>query len=226
MVIITEVRFAHEHGALTPTFDRLPDLHATVVREASTDPGQSTYAMHFEYGGSLDVRTVLEDDPTVRTVEPMSGFEDQQLWVVEFTEDTKLLNPKVTSENGFVLDARSANTSECPRGWHEHWLLPDREALHVIWQYAREAGFALEVLAFRAQGRTGPEYPGAAAPTERQRETLVAAYERGYFADPRETSLEELADELGLSPTAVNGRLRRGMKALVEMTIVVDSLET
>jgi hypothetical protein len=226
MVIITEVRFAHEHGALTPTFDRHPDLHATVVREASTDPGQSKYVLHFEYSGSLDVRTVLEEDPTVRSVEPMSGFEDQKLWSVEFTDETELFNPKVTSEDGFVLDARSATADERPRGWHEHWLLPDREALHAIWQHAREAGFTLEVLAFRDQGRTDPEYPGPAAPTERQQETLVAAYERGYFAEPRETSLEELADALDLSPTAVNGRLRRGMKALVEMTIVVESRET
>ncbi|MFB6155446.1 MAG: helix-turn-helix domain-containing protein [Haloferacaceae archaeon] len=223
MVIISEVRFTHERGALVPTFNRLRGLDATVVREASTDPGQSKYVLRFEYDGSSDVRQVIEDDPTVRNVQPMSGFEDQKLWIVEFTDDTRLLNPTVSSSRGVVLDARSVNGGTEPRGWHEHWLLPDREALHTIWQHARDEGFTFEVLAFRNKGRTGPEYPGPAAPTDRQQETLVAAYERGYFAEPRETSLEELAEALDLSPTAVNGRLRRGMKSLVEMTIVVDS---
>lgn len=225
MVIVTEVRFAHEDGVLTATFSRLSDLDATVVRETSTDPGQTVYVLRFEYDGPADIRQVLAEDPTVRNVEPMSGFETQKLWAVEFTSDAKFLNPEVTGEDGFVLDARSSNAGEQPRGWHEHWLLPDREALHDIWQYAREEAFEFEVLAFRNQGRTDPEYPGPTAPTDEQREALVAAYEQGYFVEPRETSLEELADSLDLSPTAVGGRLRRGMKALIGMTVVVDSPE-
>ncbi|MFB6296675.1 MAG: helix-turn-helix domain-containing protein, partial [Halobacteriales archaeon] len=65
-------------------------------------------------------------------------------------------------------------------------------------------------------------YSGPRAPTDEQREALVAAYEQGYFAEPRETSLEALAESLELSPTAVAGRLRRGMKATVEMTLAAD----
>lgn len=225
MVIVTEVRFTHEDGALTATFNRLPDLNATVVREASTHPGQSVYVLQFEYDGPTEIRPVLEDDPSVRDVEPMPGFERQKMWTVGFASDAKLINPKVTSEDGFVLDARSSNADERPRGWHEHWLLPDRKALHNVWQYARDEGFEFEVIEFRNQSRTDPEYPGATAPTEQQRETLVAAYEQGYYAEPRETSLEELAESLDLSPTAVGGRLLRGMKALVAMTIVDGSEE-
>lgn len=223
MVIVTEVRFTHENGVLTDTFSRLPDLDATVVRETSTDPGQSVYVLRFDYDGSTDVRSVLAADPTVRDVEPMPGFEAQNQWAIQFTDDAKLLNPRVTSEDGFVLDARSSNACQRPRGWHEHWLLPDRETLHDVWQYARDEDFEFEVLEFSDQGRTDPEYPGATAPTEEQRETLVAAYECGYFAEPRETSLEELADSLDLSATAVGGRLRRGMKALVGMSVADGS---
>lgn len=225
MVIVTEVRFTHEDGALTDTFSRLPDLDATVVRETSTNPGESVYVLRFDYDGSADVRPVLAADPTVREVEAMPGFETRSQWAIRFTDGTRLLNPRVTSEGGFVLDARSSNGGHHPRGWHEHWLLPDRETLHDVWQYARDEGFDFEVLEFSDRGRTDPEYPGATAPTEEQRETLVAAYEQGYFAEPRETSLEELADSLDLSPTAVGGRLRRGMKALVGMSVVEGAEE-
>ena len=227
MAIVTEVRFAHEDGALADTLAALPDVSVTVLREASTDPGGSTYLIRFEgdVGGYEEVGAVLEADHTVRNAEPMSGFEDQHLWGVEFAEETKLLGPKVTSEEGFVLDARSASPGEGRRGWHERWLVPDREALHAIWQRTREEGFEFEIIEFRRQSRTDPEYPGGDAPTEEQREALLAAYEHGYFAEPRETSLEELAEELGISPTAVGGRLRRGMRSLVGMTLVVERSE-
>jgi predicted DNA binding protein len=47
----------------------------------------------------------------------------------------------------------------------------------------------------------------------------VTAYKEGYFEEPRTTSLEELGDILDISPTAVGGRLRRGMAALIETTL-------
>jgi predicted DNA binding protein len=227
MAIVTEVRFAHPDGALADTLAALPDADVTVIREASTDPGGSVYLLRFDgdVGGYEDVGRVLESDHTVARAEPISGFEDQHLWGVEFATGTKLLGPKVTSEEGFVLDARSSKGGKGRRGWHERWLVPDREALHDIWEHAREEGFDFEIIEFRRQGRTDPAYPGGDAPTEEQREALLAAYEHGYFAEPRETSLEELAEELGISPTAVGGRLRRGMRSLVGMTLVVERPE-
>lgn len=222
MAIISHVRFAHEDGALAPTFSRLPPLHATVVREASTDPNQRVYLIRFEYDDSPGLRSVLDEDHTVRHVELMRGFEDRKLWAIEFEPEARLLNPKVTSEDGLVLDARSSNDQSVPRGWLERWLLPDRESLHTIWQHAREEGFEFEVLEFRRQAQSATDFTEPALLTDEQREALLVAYENGYFAEPRETSLAELGAELGLSPTAVGGRLKRGMKSLLGMTIVVE----
>lgn len=225
MPIITRVRFAHEDGALADTLGAFPELTATVIPQASTDPDRSVYLFRFDEKAISDVQAALEADHTVHAVEPLPGFEDGQILGVEFAAGTELLAPEVTTEGGFVLEARSSNTGTVPRGWHERWLLPDRESLHDIWQHARETGFEFEVLEFHRQGRTDPSYPGLGAPTEQQREALVTAYERGYFAEPRETSLEELAEELDRSPTAVAGRLKRGMRSLIAMTIVVDGAE-
>jgi predicted DNA binding protein len=133
-----------------------------------------------------------------------------------------LLAPLVTAEGGFVLDARSAAGDGTPRGWHERWLLPDREALQTIWHHAAGKEFDFDVLELHRRGRTDAEYPGPDALTDQQREALVAAYERGYFAEPRETSLEELADSFDLSASAVGGRINRGLKALVGAALVRD----
>lgn len=222
MPIVTEVRFAHENGALADTLDRRPELSVSVIQETSTNPERNLYFMRFEESGAGDVRETLEADATVSQVEPMPGFEDQPVWGVEFAPETKLMAPTVTNEDGFVLEARStARVAEGRPGWHEQWLLPHRAALQDIWQWAHEAGFAFDVLTFR-QGTADPESAVSTELTDVQREALVAAYEQGYFADPRETSLEELAASLDRSPTAVADRIRRAMKATIERTLVTE----
>lgn len=230
MPIVTEVRFAHPDGALADTLRTLSDLEVTVVPETSVGPRRSVYLLRFGEGetGAVpvdEVVSVLESDHTVESVELMPVSEREPLIGVGFTSETKLLAPQVTSEGGFVLEARSSSPDVDPRGWYERWLLPSREALHDIWQHARDEGFEFDVLRFREQGTTAPEYAGATRLTDEQRETLLLAYDRGYFTEPRETSLEELAAELDISPTAVAGRLKRGMRALVGMTIVSDPPE-
>lgn len=222
MAIITEVQFAYEWGLLAHTLDTLRTVDISVVREASTDPEQDVYVFRFEGAESDRIRDVLEADHTVEVVHPMEGF-DAELWGIVFAEETKLMAPKVTSRDGFVLEARSSSPEDDPRGWHERWLLPDRRALHEIWKTARNDGFQFEVLEFRDQAREDPEYPGPYVLTEQQRETLILAYERGYFEEPRETSLDQLASELDLSGSAVGARLRRGMESLIGMSLVAEN---
>jgi predicted DNA binding protein len=45
------------------------------------------------------------------------------------------------------------------------------------------------------------------------------AFERGHFPVPRETSLADLGEEIGVSDTAVSERLRRGIATLLSTTI-------
>ncbi|WP_435365156.1 helix-turn-helix domain-containing protein [Haloarchaeobius sp. DYHT-AS-18] len=58
--------------------------------------------------------------------------------------------------------------------------------------------------------------------TQCQRQTLWLAYERGYFNIPRDTSLSELADELGVSSQAVSERLRRAMGSYLGTTMLTE----
>ncbi len=51
--------------------------------------------------------------------------------------------------------------------------------------------------------------------TERQREILKMALENGYFADDSRTSLSDLADIIGISPSSLSEILRRSLKKSV-----------
>lgn len=55
----------------------------------------------------------------------------------------------------------------------------------------------------------------AANVTEKQREAVDLAVELGYYGRPRDATLEDLADELGVSKSAVSQRLNA-----VEMTLI------
>lgn len=219
---VTEVRFAHEDGALAGTLADLEDAEVRVLPETSTAPGEEMHVFSFEDAETAALERALEADHTVAAVRPMSELADRNLLGIAFTPETKLLSPRVTREGGFVLDARSARCGGGPPGWHERWLLPDREAIHDVWAYAREEGFEFEVLDLCQRGSVDGTHHGRDALTDEQREALLAAYEHGYYADPREASLAAVADSLDHSPSAVSGRLKRGMKSLVEATLVVD----
>ncbi|WP_255190899.1 helix-turn-helix domain-containing protein [Natronobeatus ordinarius] len=51
--------------------------------------------------------------------------------------------------------------------------------------------------------------------TDRQREVLEAALREGYFEVPRECTLEELADDLGIDKSTASGILRRGERRVL-----------
>lgn len=51
--------------------------------------------------------------------------------------------------------------------------------------------------------------------TDPQHEVLALALERGYFDVPRQINVVELADELGISDSAVSQRLRRGTQTIL-----------
>lgn len=56
--------------------------------------------------------------------------------------------------------------------------------------------------------------------TPEQRETLITAYQRGYFDTPRQTTQEELGEYFGISHRAVSERLRRGTRNLIAATLL------
>lgn len=53
--------------------------------------------------------------------------------------------------------------------------------------------------------------------TERQQEVLQAAFERGYYEQPREVTASELADELDVAVTTVTEHIRAAERHLLEM---------
>lgn len=58
--------------------------------------------------------------------------------------------------------------------------------------------------------------------TVKQREALELAFEKGYFSVPRETSLSELAETMGITRQSFSRRMARGVNALLSNSIMAS----
>lgn len=214
-MISTRVYVEHPDLTLTPTITSLPDVEVDVVSDAGTDPQYDRYVFQFEPVDAETLEATLASDHTVADFSAIVGADDRWSYRIGYAEDTKLITPSVTDAGGLTLSATSFL-----EGWSLELLLEDHDALYAIDEYATEEGMRLDVLELRQAGE--PDTASGVELTDPQREALVGAYVHGYFDEPRGSSLEELADRLGVSRTAVSGRLRRGSARLVEQLLVDD----
>ena len=159
----------------------------------------------------------LRADDDVAGVEVIDRRGDSLLSRVEWERpDGRLLRTLVATE-ATCLEA--VGTHE---GWHLTLRFPAHERLATCYRRCTADGTEMVVGSIRRSDRPGSDYL-ASVLTRPQQETLEAALEAGYFAVPRDTTLRELADQLGVSDTAVSQRLRRGLRTLLGECLTTDT---
>ena len=117
-----------------------------------------------------------------------------------------------------------------PTGWAERRWFADRAAFDAYRSFCREndLDFRLDRLldVDQATGASAPgthtgadgvetSGPARTAMTDAQHEALVTAHEMGYFDVPRNATLADVADQLGVAPPSLSERLRRAQSHLV-----------
>ncbi|WP_265109420.1 helix-turn-helix domain-containing protein [Halosolutus halophilus] len=214
MSLIAIVDIAHPDLALTPTIRERPDASIEVIPHSTTDPETGLFFFLVE-GTDETFDDALDRDHTVANWTLVDDLGSTRIYRLQHTDETKLISPTTTELGGLMLKAESND-----RGWTVRLHLPDRDAIATLWEFCEETDISFELHRMFRQN----EWSNGLTPklTDEQQAALVSAYEDGYFEEPRETSLEELADQLDISPTAVGGRIRRGTGKLVEMTLLED----
>lgn len=138
--------------------------------------------------------------------------------LIDSVEDEYLLRAEWESEYFGVLNALAeANVTVLTGvgtidGWHFEVRGEDREAISQFGTSCQNHDIPIEITAVHA---LLPVQDDGYALTEAQREALVSAYDFGYFDSPRESSLEEVAAELGITQQSLSSRLRRGHRRLI-----------
>ena len=216
MSLIAVIQLAHPELALTPTIRSCRDAEIQVIQQSGTDPETGKFFFFVE-GADAELEATLDGDPTVSEWTRISGPGDGDSCVyrMDHTESAKLITPRTTEIGGLTMESWSNG-----RGWNVRLQLPDREALSELWEFCEEEEISFELLRMFRQDEWTRGEP--AKLTAAQRDALVTAHEAGYFEEPREASLSDVAESLEISPTAVGGRIRRGTAELVETVLLDD----
>mgnify|MGYP000669337399 CR=1 FL=1 len=159
------------------------------------------------------LREALADDPCVRDADRLATAGDGWLFGVEWTADALGFVDALLEAGGTVWEAVGAEGR-----WELQVLFPDRQALSETYHRFEERGVSFEVDTVHGLDAV---YHSRYGLTEKERDALVTAFERGYYEVPHRVSTTELGAALGITHQAVSGRLRRGHGSLVGHALVV-----
>ncbi|WP_331232441.1 helix-turn-helix domain-containing protein [Natronorarus salvus] len=196
---------------LGSVFDDLPEV--TVELERIVPTGEVVVPYFWIYGADSEaVLDAFYDKPGVLNIELVDSIDESVLMRAEWDYEVHGIKRGIF-ESGLTLLSASGSSDE----WRFELRAPDRVSLSAFQSYCQEncIGVELTRLYTLSERRTDREY----GLTEPQLDGLTLAFDRGYFDSPRRTTLEELADELGVSRPAVSDRLRRGLRNLLASTI-------
>lgn len=210
---IAEIELSAEEFALSETLSQLDDVEFEVERLVAHDQERVMPLVWINGEDDEEISTVLEEDPTVDNLRLLTGLDSEWLYQMDWVDHIETLVQILVEESGTILAAFGDES-----GWQLRVLFPEREALSRTYDYCRDAEFTMTISSVYEldEGREG-----RFGLTDSQQDTLVAAFERGYFDVPRAITLTDLADELDISHQALSERLRRGQKSVLENTVII-----
>ena len=189
-------------------------LPAVTVELERIVPARDVVIPYFWVRGTEveDIEAAFDTHPGVRSIQLVDSVEDEYLLRVEWSVDYDDVLTVLTETEIALIEASGTN---------QKWTFEVRgDARSDISDFAtrcRELDISITTMALRSL--TPVETATEAALTDAQQEVLILAYERGYFNFPRDVTMEELGEELGISQQAVASRLRRGIRNILAETL-------
>ena len=211
------VEFTVEQPTLLQTLRHVPSTRVVWEQTDVTDNGEQLLLAWVESEAFEAFEAALHGDPTVTAPRCLTEFTDRRLYQVEQIGEgrDRSVYPALAAVGGIIQELTADR-----EGWHFQVAFPDHEALSHFHDVCTEhdVPFALVRKYERSDDREERSDFGL---TDKQREMLVRAVDRGYFEVPRGTDLRVLADEMGISHQAASERLRRAVDLLVRRTLDV-----
>ncbi|WP_224336105.1 helix-turn-helix domain-containing protein [Haloprofundus halobius] len=210
MTTIAELRTPAEQFALGELFERCPSVSIDVLRTAAHGAASPASLLWFD-GESADVGTALAADPSVEAATLLADLNGKWLYQVEWKRPVRDALATLLGEATLLGASAEEGT------WRFRTLFPRHEQLASAHEKWESNGFPITVERISELDETFGRSEFAL--TDEQREAFVVAHQRGYFKVPRDVTLTELADEIGITQQALSERLRRAHNSLAESTL-------
>lgn len=209
-----EFTLSHPDIALTEPIRKVPD--ATVLTEQVTPDSESRLLVFSVCGDQLDdFERTLERDETVSNVLVINRTPDNRSYRVEITDEAVAVVPALTRAGARVLDVVGSNGD-----WDVRAQFHSRQAFSSFRTYCSDNDITFRLHKLRWDDGESDLQLDCLTPD--QRDVLQRAHEAGYFDVPRGISQAELADQFGISSSAVSQRLRRATSRLIEEQFGTD----
>lgn len=208
MAVEVRLTMSSEAFLFGQVFEELPAVHLELDRVVPL--GDMTEVIPFVW-----VQTDEPPETIVETLEDAAGVSDCEL--VHSSGNQHLLRLTWRAPDiGFLQGLRETEGAIIAGYAEDHlWSLTLRFATHddlsEFSTYCSDAAIRFDVT--QVTGFGGSPVSSCVLSTK-QREALELAVREGYFDVPRRVSLDELADDVGLSHQAYSERLRRGIDTL------------
>lgn len=154
-----------------------------------------------------------EEEPAVSSVSTVDTFEDGRLYRAEWKECVPGFVRTIRRSSARMIEGHGDED-----GWNFELMFASQDGLATFNSLCTENGLPFSLEQFVTFSSPAPDAGYGLTP--KQREILVMAVEQGYFREPRDVSLEELAEQLGISAPSASGRLRRATHHLLETTVL------
>lgn len=138
----------------------------------------------------------------------LDRLEDAVLYRIDWIRHSGDLLEGIEVTRGVVLEA-SRN-----EGWTFRLRFPNHDNVSQFYNYCMQNNITIDITrSFTLTEKT--EFGYQFDLSQEQREALLLGLRHGYFDTPSQTSLDELAAELGISSQAMSNRIRRGTKQVL-----------
>lgn len=217
MSVIGDFTVPSEAFALDHALSAHPEVTVEADRLASHSSMEVLPFMWVTGGNAEELKTLLEDDPTVEKVTIADDMEEETLFRFEWTSEFKEFINDVVDHHAVISRAEAADGE-----WSLRLRFAEESMVSEFQTYFHEQGRAFEV-----QSLSSPTTPreNEFGMTAAQREALAVAARAGYFEIPREISATEVGELLGISGNAASERIRRGCGAMIDAGLLLNREE-
>lgn len=179
-----------------------PDTRIRVLA-AIPDGVSGVGLVEVEGPGTDAVLRVMRDEDDITTLEPLQHGEGDALVQFE-TSDPLLLMP--ARDSGVPLEM----PFDVVNGAVTWEVTASTEQLSKLGEQLDRFGISFTVVYVRQESERGKLL------TDRQQDLLEAAVDAGYYDTPRDSSLTELADEVGIAKSTCSSTLHRAEETVVK----------
>ncbi|WP_458210514.1 helix-turn-helix domain-containing protein [Haladaptatus sp. NG-SE-30] len=215
MSVILEFTIDSQDFQLGEVLSGTPNMHLELERIVPTGP----MIMPFIWAtgdGHDDFEAQVQAHPAVKESLALDRVRDSVLYRIEWTDDPTDLTEGIAVADAVVLEAHGNEQ------WKFRLRFPDHDKLSLFHNFILE--YDIQIHIDRTYTLTETTERGHRFDlSQEQREALVLAARRGYFATPREVSLDALAEELGISEQAVSNRIRRGNEKILQQVLLTSA---